>query len=90
MLPWGLVYRSSYALFGLPVNVSLNLRVAGPHTIEAIPEEATVGSLSLPSFFSRSLASGGRTLDLGELPFGTGLTSVAPSKEDALVVWAEK
>jgi DUF2993 family protein len=90
VLPQGLVYRSSDALFGLPVNVSLSLRVAGPHTIEVIPEEATVGGLSLPSFFPSSLASGGRTLDLGELPFGTGLTSVDPSKEDALVVWAEK
>jgi hypothetical protein len=90
VLPQGLVYRPSDALFGLPVNVSLNLRVAGPHTIEVIPEEATVGGLSLPSFFTRSLASGGRTLDLGELPFGTGLASVDPSKENALVVRTEK
>jgi hypothetical protein len=89
VLPQGLVYRNSDALFGLPVNVSLNLRVAGPHTIEVIPQEATVGGVSLPPFFTRSLAAGGRTLDLGELPFGSGLVSAEPS-EDALVVRAEK
>ena len=50
VLPQGLVYRSSDALFGLSVNVSLNLRVAGPHTIEVIPEEATVVYLCPPFF----------------------------------------
>ena len=64
--------------------------MAGPHTIEVIPEEATVGGFSLPSFFTRSLSSGGRTLDLGTLPFGTRLVSVELSEEDALVVRAEK
>lgn len=37
VLPQGLVYRSSDVLFGLPINVSLGLRVAGPHTIEVVP-----------------------------------------------------
>ena len=90
ILPQGLVYRSSDAFFGLPVNVSLDRRVTGPHTIEVIPQEAAVDGFSLPSFFTRSLASGGRTLDLGELPFGTGLVSVEPSEKDALLVRAEK
>ena len=89
VLPQGVVYRSSDALFGLPASVGLDLRVAGPHAIEVIPEEATVGGFALPSFFTRSLASGGRTLDLGELPLGAELVSVEPSK-DALVVRAEK
>jgi hypothetical protein len=29
-------------------------------------------------------------MDLGELPFGSGLVSAEPSEEDALVVRAEK
>ncbi len=90
ILPQGVVYLISEALFGLPAHVSLGLQVSGSRTIEVIPEEATVGGFPLPSFFTRSLASGGRTLTLSELPLEAELVSVEPSEEDALVVRAEK
>ncbi len=90
VLPQDVVYQISEALFGLPASVSLDLRPSGPRTIEVIPQEATVGGYELPSFFTRSLASGGRTLTLSELPLGAELVSVEPSEEDALVVRAEK
>ncbi len=90
ILPQGVVYQISEALLGLPASVGLGLRVSGPRTIEVIPQEATVGGYALPSFFTRSVASGGRTLTLSELPLEAELVSVEPSEEDALVVWAEK
>lgn len=90
VLPQDVVYQISEALLGLPASVSLDLRVSGPRTIEVIPQEATVGGYELPSFFTRSLTSGGRTLTLSELPLGAELVSVEPSEEDALVVRAEK
>ncbi len=49
-----------------------------------------VGSFFLSSFFTRSLASGGRILDLGELPVGTKLGSVEPSEEETMVRRVEK
>lgn len=88
--PQEIVYRSSGALFGLPASVGLDLRVAGPRTIEVIPQEATVGGLALPNFLTESLASGGRTLTLSELPLRTELVSVEPSSDDALVVRAKR
>lgn len=84
------VYRSEDVFLGLPGSVSLDLRVVGPHTMEVVPQEATVAGFPLPPFLTEPLTSGGRTLDLGELPFGAELTSVEPSPEDALAVWAEK
>jgi hypothetical protein len=90
VLPQDVVYQISEALFGLSASVNLDLRASGPRTIEVIPQEATVGGFELPSFFTRSLASGGRTLTLSELPLGAELVSVEPSEEDALVVRAEK
>jgi hypothetical protein len=90
VLPQDVVYQISKTLFGLPASVSLDLRVSGPRTIEVIPQEATVGGYELPSFFTRSLASGGRTLTLSELPLGAELVSVEPSEENALVIQAEK
>ena len=90
VLPQDVVYQISEARFGLPASVGLDLRVSGPRTIEVIPQEATVGGYELPSFFTRSLASGGRTLTLSELPLGAELVSVEPSEEDALVARAEK
>ncbi len=89
VLPQNVAYRISEALLGLPASVGLDLRVSGPRTIEVIPQEATVGGYALPSFFTRSIASGGRTLTLSELPLGAELVSVEPSQEDALVVRAE-
>ncbi len=88
--PQSVVYRSSGALFGLPASVGLELRVSGPGTVEVIPREAEVAGFALPAFLTRSLASGGRTLDLGELPLGTELESVEPSSGDALVVRARR
>jgi hypothetical protein len=88
--PRSVVYRSSDTLFGLPASVGLDLRVSGPGEIEVIPEEASVAGFPLPAFLTRPLASGGRTLDLGELPLGTALQSVEPSAGDALVVRAER
>ncbi len=74
--------RKTYGFF--------DLRVSGPRTIEVIPQEPTVGGYELPSFFTRSLAFGGRTLTLSELPLGAELVSMEPSEEDALVARAEK
>ena len=88
--PQEVSYRDADALFGLPVSVHLDLGVVGPHTVEVIPEEVTVSGLTLPPFLREPLASGGRTLNLGELPFGTELVSVETSSENALMVRAEK
>ena len=88
--PRSLVYRSSDALLGLPASVGLDLRISGPSEIEVVPREARVAGFALPAFLTRSLASGGRTLELGELPLGTNLQSVEPSVGDALVVRAER
>ena len=88
--PRSVVYRSPDVLLGLPASVELDLRVSGPDQIEVVPREAAVGGFALPPFLTRSLASGGRTLDLGELPLGTALESVEPSVRDALVVRAER
>jgi hypothetical protein len=90
VLPQEVVFQISEDLFGLPASVNLDLRVSGPRTIEVIPEQVTVRGVALPSFFTRSLASGGRTLTLSELPFGARLVSVEPSEEGALMVLAEK
>ena len=84
----GVVYQSPDALFGFPASVGLDLRVSGPSTIEVVPREAEVAGVALPAFLTRSLSSGGRTLDLGELPLGTALESVEPSAGDVLVVRA--
>jgi hypothetical protein len=81
--PRSVVYRSSDALFGLPASIELDLGVSGP-------SEARAAGFPLPAFLTRSLASGGRTLNLGELPLGTNLQSVEPSAGDALVVRAER
>jgi hypothetical protein len=88
--PRSVVYRSPDALFGLPASVGLDLRISGPSEIEVVPREAMVAGFPLPAFLTHSLASGGRTLDLGELPLGTNLQSVEPSVGDALAVRAEK
>jgi hypothetical protein len=88
--PRSVVYRSPDALLGLPASVGLDLRVSGPSEIEAVPRKAEVAGVPLPAFLTRSLASGGRTLDLGELPLGTGLQSVETSAGDVLVVRAER
>lgn len=90
VLPQEVVYQISEDHFGLPASASLDLRVSGPRTIEVIPQEARVGGYELPSFFTRSLASGGRTLTVSELPLEAELVSVEPSEEDALVIRAEK
>ncbi|HZG63557.1 MAG TPA: DUF2993 domain-containing protein [Rubrobacteraceae bacterium] len=90
VLPHDVVYQTTESLFGLSASVSLDLRASGPRTIEVVPQEATVGEYVLPSFFTRSLASEGRTLTLSELPLGAELVSVEPSEEDALIVQAEK
>jgi hypothetical protein len=88
--PRSVVYRSSDALFGLPASIELDLGVSGPSEIEVVPREARAAGFPLPAFLTRSLASGGRTLNLGELPLGTNLQSVEPSAGDALVVRAER
>ena len=88
--PRSVVYRSPDALFGLPASVGLDLRVSSPGEIEVILEEASVAGVPLPAFLTRPLASGGRTLDLGELPLGTALESVEPSPGDALAVRAQR
>lgn len=85
-----IVYRSSDVFFGLSGSVELDLRVAGPYTVEVIPQEATVGGFPLPAFLEKPLASGGRTLTLSELPLNTELTSVEPFSEGVLVVRAER
>ncbi|MDP8926691.1 MAG: DUF2993 domain-containing protein, partial [Actinomycetota bacterium] len=83
--PQGVVYRSSDAFFGLSASVELDLRVAGPYTVEVIPQEATVGGFPLPSFLEEPLASGGRTLTLSELPLNTELMSVEPERNTLVV-----
>ena len=88
--PRSVVYQSPDALFGLPASVGLDLRVSDPSTIEVVPREAEVAGVALPAFLTRSLSSGGRTLDLGELPLGTGLQSVETPAGDALVVRARR
>ena len=88
--PRSVVYRSPDVLLGLPASVGLDLRLSGPSEIEVVPREASVAGFPLPSFLARSLASGGRTLELGELPLGTVLQSVEPSAGDALVVRARR
>lgn len=88
VLPQEVVYQSADVLLGLPGSVVLDLQVAGPHAIEVVPRDATVGGIQLPPFFTNSLAAG--TLDIGELPLGVTLTSVEPSPEDALIVRAER
>jgi hypothetical protein len=88
--PQGVVYRDADALFGLPASVGLDLGVVGPYTVEVVPEEVTVGGFTLPPFLTEPLTSGGRMLNLGELPLGTELVSVEPSSEDALMIRAER
>ncbi len=88
--PQSLVYQSADALFWFPASVELDLRVSGANTIEVVPREAEVAGFPLPPFLTRSLTSGGRTLDLGELPLGTALESVEPAVRDVLVVRAER
>lgn len=83
------VYRSKDVFFGFPASVGLNLQVAGPHIIEVVPQEVTLAGLSLPPFLTESLASGGRTLTVSDLPFEAGLVSVEP-QNDALVIRAER
>ncbi len=83
--PQGVVYRSSDAFFGFSASVELDLRVAGPYTVEVIPQEATVGGFPLPSFLEEPLASGGRTLTLSELPLNTELMSVEPERNTLVV-----
>lgn len=90
VLPQGVVYRSPGAFLGLPASVNLDLQVAGPHEIAVIPQGAAVAGIELPPFFTRPLAAGGRTLDIGDLPLGAGLTGVEPSPEEALIVRAER
>lgn len=46
--PDEVVYRSTDVFFGFPASVGLDLRVAGPHIIEVVPQEVTVVGLPLP------------------------------------------
>lgn len=85
--PGDAAYRSE--VFGFPASVGLDLRVAGPSTIEVVPREVTVGGLPLPPFLTEPLTSGGRTLTVGELPLGAGLVDVE-ARSDELVIRAEK
>jgi hypothetical protein len=88
--PEEIIYRDADAFFGLPASVGLDLGVVGPHTVEVVPEEVTVGGFTLPPFLAEPLTSGGRMLNLGGLPLETELVSVVPSSENALVVRAER
>jgi hypothetical protein len=89
--PQEVSYRHEDAFFGLPASVGLDLGVVGPYTVEVVPEEVTVGGFTLPPFLTEPLTtSGGRMLNLSELPLGTELVSVEPSSENALIVRAEK
>ena len=85
-----IVYRSSNIFLGLSASVELDLRVAGPYTVEAIPQQATLGGFPLPAFLEESLASGGRTLTLSELPLNTELASVEPASEGVVMIRAER
>ena len=88
--PQEVIYRDAYALFGLPASVGLDLGVVGLYTVELVPEEVKVGGFTPPPFLTEPLASGGRRLNLSELPLGTELVSVESSSENALIVRAEK
>ncbi len=88
--PQEVVYRMQDALSGASASVSLELKVAGPYTIEVVPKKVRVEEIELPAFLTKRLTSGGRTLKVSELPLGAKLTSVKPSAKDALVVEAEK
>jgi hypothetical protein len=88
--PQDVVYRSADALLGTSTSISLELKVAGPYTIEVVPKKARVGEMELPSFLTELLASGGWTLKVSKLPLGAKLQSVKPSAKDALVVEAKK
>jgi hypothetical protein len=90
VLPQEVVYRMQDALSGTSASIGLELKVAGPHTIEVIPKKARVEEMELPAFLTEPLASGGRTLKVSKLPLGARLTSVQPSAKDALVVKAKK
>lgn len=87
--PDEVVYRSKDVFFGFPASIGLDLRVAGPHIIEVVPQEVTVAGLSLPPFLAEPLASGGRTLTVSDLPFEAGLVSVEP-QNDTLIIRAER
>ena len=87
--PQEVVYRSADALSGISASISLELKVAGPHTIKVVPKKARVEEIELPAFLTEPLALGGRTLKVSELPLGAKLSSVKPSAKDALVVEAE-
>lgn len=83
----GVSYRTS-DLLGLAASVGLDLRVAGPQTIEVMPETVRVGGLTLPPFLTEPLASEGQALNVGDLPLGAGLVGIEPG-DDALVIRAE-
>ena len=85
----GVMYRSEDALFGFPASVDLDLRVAGPRTVEVVPSDAVVGGFLLPPWVTNLLSIESRTLELGELPLGTELKGVG-SEYNALVVRAER
>lgn len=87
--PGNVFYQSADAFFGLPASISLDLRVTSPGTIEVIPEGATVGGFPMPPFLTKSLASGGRTLTVGDLPLGAELMSVE-AQNDVLMIRAER
>lgn len=82
-------YKSANAFFGLPASINLDLRVASPGTIEVTPEGAVVGGFPLPPFLTKPLASGGRTLTVGDLPLGAELVGVEP-QDDVLMIRAER
>lgn len=85
----GVIYRSEDALFGFPASVDLDLRVAGPRTVEVVPSDLVVGGFLLPPWVTDLLSVESRTLELGELPLGTELKGVG-SEQNALVVRAER
>ena len=85
----GVIYRSEDAFFGFPASVDLDLRVAGPRTVEVVPRDAVMGGFLLPPWVTGLLSAESRTLELGELPLGTELASVEP-EQNALVVRAER
>lgn len=85
----GVIYRSEDALFGFPASVDLDLRVAGPRTVEVVPSDLVVGGFLLPPWVTDLSSVESRTLELGELPLGTELQGVG-SEQNALVVRAER